>query len=94
MGEALAKRVDDRPLFLLANAERSRDGQRHPLCVEERRQIDVPDAIRKRSENPLRELDGEPALAAAADARQREQPRVVEQRCALLDILFMTDETG
>ncbi len=69
-GKAVAKRVDHLPVILLSNPEQRCNRQRHALCVQERRQIDVPNAIRKRLEQPFRELDSEAGLAAAADAGQ------------------------
>src|SRR5437879_11505263 len=78
-GKTVAKRVDHLPVILLSNPEQRCNRQRHVLCIQERRQIDVPNAIRERLENPFCELDSESSLATAADASQCEQPRLLEQ---------------
>jgi hypothetical protein len=56
--------------------------------------LPLADTIAKRRENPSRELDRERGPAAAADAGQCQQSRLVEQRRALVEIVFLADETG
>ena len=93
-GKAVAKRVDHLPVIFLSNPEQRCNRQRHALCIQERRQIHVPSAIRERLENPFCELDSESSLATAADAGQCEQSRLLEQCGVLLEIVVVTNETG
>jgi len=66
---------------------------RHPLGLRERGQIDEPDAITKILDPLLGELHRQPRLAAASDARERQQSRLRQQPPEVGECGIATDKT-
>ena len=76
----------------LRHAEPLRERGRDLLLRARARELDEPDAVRVPREQPPRELDGEPALARAADASERQQSRLAERRVELPQLGLAADE--
>ncbi len=90
--------IDDRlehgPGAVIAHADGRGDVLGERTRIHQRGQLGPDDAAGEQGARVARELDGEPGLAAAAGAGQREQPRRDENRRALLQFVRSADQAG
>ena len=89
-----AQAVNQRRLRLLAHTQHRRQRGGDALRLAQRRQIDKPDAIGEGRHLLLRQLQRQPRLAAAADARQRQQAGLQQQLRALPQAGLAANEPG
>ena len=87
-----AKRFDERPAGLFAHAEYLGRLAGHDGGVAYGRQVDEPRAIAIGVEHIARDLQREPGLAQAADAKQCQQSRALQQRLGFLDFALASDK--
>ena len=73
-------------------AECCDEGPGQRSVVGDGRQVDEPDPLRVGGDLPVRHLDGEPGLAAAADPGERHQPVGGDQLADVLDGVVPADE--
>ena len=90
--EELDHRIDDVLSRQRARVERDRNGVGHELRVGHRRELDERGAVRERHFGAACELQRESRLARTARSRERQQPRVPEQRAELAELAAAADE--
>ena len=78
----------------LGDADRDQHGLGHVERTAYARQGDEPHAVGRRGGQPARGLAGEPGLAGAAGAGERDEPGRGEQLADAVDLLLAADEAG
>ncbi len=87
-----AKRFDEQPARLLAHAQDLGCFAGHDGGVANGRQIHEPRAIAIGVQHIARDLQREPGLAKAADAKQCQQSRALQQLLGFRDFALASDE--
>ncbi len=70
------------------------DGDRHALLVGDGHQVDPPDAVGCEPQQLGRDVLGQPGLAGATRARQRDEPVLTEVGDDLGDVVVAADQRG
>ena len=92
--QRLGDRVDERGVALGCDAQHRRDRGRHRRRVADRRQLDQPHAVGELADHLGTDLEGEPRLAHAADAGQRDERARSHELGDLADDRLPADQRG
>ena len=90
--EVRAQRLRERPAGFLAHAQHLGGRAGDQRRIDDRREIDEPDAVRIRVHQVGADLHREARLAEAAHAEQRQQPRLTEPLLGLRHFALAADE--